>query len=157
MRSRKGKSNPADEDREYYVELHRQLNGESSLYLNPRSKDMMWEQTLNDADNIFSVFTVNGDYCGSMELQQSDSRTPEIGIDYFLIRISSNNLHSQHVFEKMGAIRIGEENSLFSRYVNTFEESAIKEIPDMEKFRELFKEDINERIYRYRLNPDTFL
>ena len=29
----------ADEDRNDYVELHRQLNGEMSLYLNPLSKD----------------------------------------------------------------------------------------------------------------------
>ncbi|MCM1190016.1 MAG: hypothetical protein NC541_12055, partial [bacterium] len=31
----------SDEDRKDYVELHRQLNGETSLYLNPRSKDMI--------------------------------------------------------------------------------------------------------------------
>ena len=123
----------ADEDRDDYVELHRQLNGETSLYLNPLSKDMMWEQILNNADSVFSLFTANGDYCGSIELQHSDSNTPEIGIDlleskrnqgiapkavrlfakkvyeirkveYFVIRISSKNLHSQHVFEKMGEI-----------------------------------------------------
>ncbi len=71
----------ADEDRSDYVELHRQLNGEKSLYLNPLSKDMMWEQILSNADSVFSLFTTNGDYCGSIELQQSDSNTPEIGID----------------------------------------------------------------------------
>ena len=27
------------------------------------------------------MFTADGDYCGSIELQQSDSNTPEIGID----------------------------------------------------------------------------
>ena len=112
----------SEEDRNDYVELHRQLNGETSLYLNPISKDMMWEQILNNADSVFSLFTANGDYCGSIELQHPDSHTPEIGIDlmedkrnkgiaskavrlfarrayairkvdYFLIRISSNNLH----------------------------------------------------------------
>ena len=40
-------------------------------------------------------------------------------IDYFLIRISSNNLHSQHVFEKMGAIKIGEEETAFSKLADT--------------------------------------
>ena len=40
----------ADEDRDNYVELHRQING---------------------------------DYCGSLELQNPDSDTPEIGIDLF--------------------------------------------------------------------------
>ncbi len=33
----------ANKDRSDYVELHRQLNGEKSLYLNSLSKDMMWE------------------------------------------------------------------------------------------------------------------
>lgn len=42
---------------------------------------MMWEQILNSADRVFSLFTVKGDYCGSIELQQPDSKTPEIGID----------------------------------------------------------------------------
>ena len=71
----------SDEDRKNYVELHRQLNGETSLYLNPLSKDMMWEQTLNHSESIFSLFTTDGDYCGSIELKHSDSNMPEIGID----------------------------------------------------------------------------
>lgn len=69
-----------DEDKGDYVELHRQLNGEPSLYLNPLSKDMTREQILNSADNVFSSFTVKGDYCRSIVLRQPDSNTPEIGI-----------------------------------------------------------------------------
>lgn len=61
--------NISDADRSDYVELHRQLNGEASLYLNPISKDMMCEQILNNADSIFSLFARQGDYCGSIELQ----------------------------------------------------------------------------------------
>jgi len=71
----------ANEDISDYVELHRQLNGKKSLYLNPLSKDMMWEQILSNAESVFSLFIANGDYCGSIELQQSDSNMPEIGID----------------------------------------------------------------------------
>lgn len=78
-------------------------------------------------------------------------------VDYFLIRISSNNLHSQHVFEKLGAIKIGEEKNDFLKFVDMFKETAIKDGHDLEKFRDLFGEDINEVIYRYRLNPNTFL
>lgn len=176
----------SDEDRNDYVELHRQLNGETSLYLRPISKDMMWEQILNNADNVFSLFTANGDYCGSIELQSSDSHTPEIGIDlvedkrskgiapkavrlfarrvyerrkvdYFLIRISSNNLHSQHVFEKMGAIRIGEDKSAFSKFIESFKETVEIEERELEKFRDLFEESNNEVVYCYRLDLSTFL
>ena len=151
-------------DRCDYVELHRQLNGEASLYLNPVSRDMMWEQILKNADSVFSLFTENGDYCESIELLQPDSNIPEIGIDllenkrnqgiapkavrlfagrvceirkidYFLIRISSNNSHSKYVFEKMGAIKIGEEETAFSRFVEEFSEIAEKEGQDLERYR----------------------
>lgn len=44
---------------------------------------MMWEQVLEGEDKVFSVFEINGDYCGSLELQNPDSDTPEIGIDLF--------------------------------------------------------------------------
>ena len=178
--------NISDTDRNDYIELHRQLNGEASLYLNPISKDMMWEQILNDADSVFSLFTVKGDYCGSIELQQPNSNTPEIGIDllknkrnqgiapkairlfarqvcelrkvdYFLISISSNNLHSKYVFEKMGAVKIGEEETDFSKFVERFRETAEKEGQDLEKLRHLFGDSVDEKVHRYRLNLNAFL
>ncbi|MCM1025932.1 MAG: GNAT family N-acetyltransferase [Roseburia sp.] len=173
----------SDEDRKDYVELHRQLNGETTLYLNPRSKDMMWEQTLNHSEGMFSVFIKKGDYCGSIELQDSDSNTPEIGIDlvenkrnrgiapravrliakkvceekqieYFLIRISSANLHSQHVFENLGAVKIGEEESSFSKFVKSFGEIAGKSEQDLASYKYLFGEDSDEIVYQYKLNPN---
>lgn len=176
----------SDADRNDYVELHRQLNGETSLYLNPITKDMMWEQILNNADSVFSLFAANGDYCGSIELQHPDSHTPEIGVDliedkrnkgiapkavrlfaktiyeirkvdYFLIRISSNNLHSQHVFEKMGVIKIGEEETAFSKFVEKFKDTAEQKEQDLEKFRDLFRESDDEVVYCYRLDWNTFL
>ncbi len=172
----------SDDDRKDYVELHRQLNGETSLYLNSLSKDMMWEQILSNADCVFSLFMTNGDYCGSIELQQPDSNTPEIGIellecmrnqgiapkavrlfaqkvyeirkvDYFLIRISSNNLHSRHVFEKMGAVKIREEETAFSRFVERFEKIVKKEGENLEKYSYLFEESDDEVVYCYRLDP----
>lgn len=172
----------ANEDRSNYVELHRQLNGETTLYLNPISRDMMWEQILSNADCVFSLFMANEDYCGSIELQQPDSNTPEIAIDllecmrnqgiapkavrlfakkvyeikkvdYFLIRISSNNLHSRHVFEKMGAVKFREEETAFSRFVERFEEIVKKEGEDLEKYSYFFGKSDNEVVYCYRLDP----
>lgn len=52
--------NISDADRSDYVELHRQLNGEASLYLNPISKDMMWEQILNNAGSVFRYLQEKG-------------------------------------------------------------------------------------------------
>ena len=33
-------------DRDEFVELQRQINGDGTFYLNPKCKDMMWEITL---------------------------------------------------------------------------------------------------------------
>lgn len=139
----------ADEDRGNYVELHRQLNGNETLFLNPYCKDMMWEQVLSGKDKVYSIFNNNGEYCGSMELQRPESDVPEIGIDlvegkrnkgiavkvvkllakiayqekpveYYLIRISSRNTHSKYVFEKMGAIPIGTAESTFKAFMTNF-------------------------------------
>lgn len=41
----------------------------------------MTKQEIFAADRVFSLFTAKGDYCGSIELQQSDSNTPEIVIN----------------------------------------------------------------------------
>ena len=178
--------NISDADRSDYIELRRQLNGQASLYLNPVSKDPMWEQTLKNADSVFSLFTKKWDYCGSIELQRPNSKTPEIGIDllknkrnqgialkavrlfarkvyevkkvdYFLIRISSKNHHSKYVVEKLGAAKIGEEKTDFSRVIEIFRKMAEEDGQDLDKFGHLFGESDNEIVYCYSLNPDTFL
>ncbi len=93
----------------------------------------MTKRKIFATDGEFTICAIaNEDRSDYVELQHSDSNTPEIGIDlleskrnkgiapkavrlfakkvceirmvdYFLIRISSNNLHSQHIFEKNGS------------------------------------------------------
>ena len=182
----------ADVDRENYVELHRQINGDSTLYLNPYCKDIMWEQALKGEDKVFSIFDSNGEYCGSVELQRPASDTPEIGIDllvskrnkgiapkvvkmlarrayedktveYYLIRVSSNNPHSRHVFEKIGAIPIGTEEGTFKVFMKSLGQVVDETKVDDElqsKLKKYFGEgdDVEEEIvYRYKLTPDLFL
>lgn len=182
----------ADEDHENYVELHRQLNGEDTLFLNPYCKDMMWEQVLSGKDKVYSVFDNNGEYCGSMELQRPESDIPEIGIDlveskrnmgiatkivkllakaaykekpveYYLIRISSRNPHSKHVFEKMGVLPIGTSESTFKTFMNSFK-STIGDVDIcgevQDKLRKYFDESTDseeEIVYEYKLVPEIFL
>lgn len=181
----------ADEDHDNYVELHRQLNGEETLFLNPVCKDIMWEHVLKGKDKSFSIFDSNGEYCGSMEMQNPDSFTPELGIDllenkrnkgiatkvikllakrlyedkpvdYYLIRVSSKNPHSRYVFEKMGAIPIGEEESTFKTFMRSFKDvvgdTDIGDVSD--KLKKYFDENENEEeeiVYRYKLVPELFL
>lgn len=61
----------AEEDRELYVELHRQTNGESTLFLNPYVKDIMWDGVMTGENKVYSIFDANSEYCGSMELPKA--------------------------------------------------------------------------------------
>ena len=57
----------------------------------------------------------------------------------------------------MGAIKIGEEETAFSKFVERFKGTAEKEEQDLEKFRDLFGESTDEVVYCYRLDLNTFL
>lgn len=140
-----------EEDYENYVELHRQINGEETLFSNPVCKDMMWEQVLHGKDKVYSIFDKKDEYCGSVEIQHPEKDYPELGIDllegkrnqgiatkviklvakrfyqekaveYFKIRISSRNPHSKHVFEKMGVIPIKTSESTFKTFMRDFKD-----------------------------------
>lgn len=182
----------SDEDRENYLELHRQINGEGTLFLNPVCKDMMWESVLIGKDKTFSIFDGNNEYCGSIELQHSDEEHPEIGIDllekkrnkgiatkvirlaakrayqdreveYFLIRISSRNLHSKHVFEKMGVIPIQTSESTFKVFMRDFKKTMGSTEVDTdleERLKSIFdnSDELEEEVvYEYKLVPELFL
>ncbi len=71
-----------------------------------------------------------------------------------MFRISSNNLHSQHVFEKTGAVKIGEEESAFSKFVGRFGKIAGEKGQDLEDYKHLLGESDDEVVYCYRLDPD---
>lgn len=178
----------ADEDRENYTELHRQIYGDKTLLLNEAGKDIMWDSTLHQASiNTYSIYEINGDYCGSVELHNYMNNTPEIGIEllenkrnqgiatksvkmliqkfcqerkveYFLIRIMSDNLHSKHVFEKMGAVQIGEEESLFVSLMGIVKEHAEKDHIDglQDIIKKYIDEDDGVRVLRYKLLPNVF-
>lgn len=179
-----------DEDRDDYVELHRQLNGNETLFLNPICKDMMWEQVLNGKDKIYSIFSKESEYCGSIELQKPETNTPEIGIDllenkrnqgigprtvkifakafyevskvdYFLIRISSRNTHSKHVFEKMGVIPLRTTEGVFKTFMKDFkgrisDTASVDEIEEnlMRFWGENAESAEEESVYEYKLTPE---
>ncbi len=181
----------SDDDRDSYVELHRQLSGESTLFLNPHCKDMMWEQVVGvNEDIVYSIYDNNGEYFGSIELQNYDSDTPEIGIDllegkrnkgiapevvklfarrtyaerkveYFLIRISSKNKHSKHVFEKMGVVFIGTTESPFDVIMRNCK-NVLEKMNSNASVQDEFEKYIcidseKEVIYEYKLIPELFL
>lgn len=178
----------SDEDRDNYVALHRQINGDSTLFLNEAVKDIMWEGALQvKSTKTYTIYKINGNYCGNVELQKYMSNTPEIGVEllenkrnqgiaakavkllvqkfceerkveYFLIRIMSNNLHSKHVFEKMGAVLIEEEESIFVSIMDKFKNHADEKHNDelLEIVQNCMKEDDGIHVLKYKLSPEVF-
>lgn len=157
----------ADEDRYNYTELHRQTNGDTTLFLNDAVKDLMWDSAVNHQKNkSFPIYDFNGEYCGNIEIQNYQSNTPEMGIDllenkrnqgiavktvkmltkqfckehnvdYFLIRIMENNPHSIHVFEKMGAMPIGTEENIVDSIIDEINYETDENYAD--KIQEIIK------------------
>ncbi len=81
----------------------------------------------------------------------------EQAVNYFLIRISSRNPHSKHVFEKMGAVLIGEGSSLFREFINQLNDEGLN-LPteSQDIIQKCFNEEDDEVIYKYKLLPDVF-
>ncbi len=173
----------AEYDRPDYVELQRQINGDNTLFLNPISKDMMWDSVLAD-ESLYIIIDDSMQFCGSMELQ-GKSRTPEIGIsilekyrnrgiaqnavqllmtltfnpeniDYYVLRIEEGNSHSRHVFEKMGAVFLGEDLSTAEK----FKESLNKDDWAEKQVDEILSIYINRegdsKVVKYKINPELF-
>lgn len=122
-------------------------------------------------------------YLGNIVLRDLESRTPELGIDvmkkhqrkgmaydtlrmfmkwasetysdieYFFVRICSDNLASLNLFQKLGAIKIGEEPSEYQAFLNQFKERVGKEEYEKVKKKNPDMEDIAERRYiaQYKL------
>ena len=168
-----------ENDRAAYVELQRQISGESSLFTNPLSKDTMWKASLSD-EGLYIILNEEMVLCGSVELS-SHSRTPEIGIsileafrnkgiagnavsllmeltydpltiDYYIARIERDNSHSRHVFEKMGAELMGDDLSTLEEFDEFLhEKDLVKGKDDLAGLFAIFHS--NHAVVKYKLTP----
>ena len=146
--------------------------------------EYVWEKLPEDDAIYISVFLkTDNSYVGNITMQNLSSETPEIGMDvllkyrrneiayetipmfakrvlelraveYFMVRIYSDNESSKKLFEKLGATQIGKEPSEFMEVLSQmkkklkeeYEEFLIRN-PDVEKIA-------NERdIMQYRYIP----
>ncbi|MBQ3161612.1 MAG: hypothetical protein IJC04_05740 [Oscillospiraceae bacterium] len=71
----------AEEDREIYCELSKQVSENPELYYEHISKKSIWSTVLYMSDKNYSIFDRDGDYCGNVSLQRPESKEPEIGVD----------------------------------------------------------------------------
>ena len=70
-------------------------------------------------------------------------------VDYFLVRFFSDNFISQKMFEKIGAVKIGEEGKEYAELVYKIMQEMGKE-----KFEETIKQDFEKTqqfIIRYKI------
>lgn len=144
----------AEEDREIYCELCKQVSENPELYYEHISKDSIWSTVLYMSDKNYSIFDKDGDYCGNVSLQRPESAEPEIGVDLmegkrnkgiavrvirmlakktyeesgyksFTIRALEKNTHSRHMIEKLGAVLVKKENP-YSRMIDNLLKSVEK-------------------------------
>ena len=180
-----------ERDRNNYEILRRQVADSQVYYDNRKIADMLWEQVLDGKDETYVIFNEDDIFCGTIVLQNPTHETPEIGIDlleeyrnqgiaskavrllvenehkrckheYYLVRISSKNSHSSHVFEKMGAILIGEEESIYKAMIRKLE--SIRDGLTEEKGKyatqnliSFYEKKADDVIYRYKLIPECIL
>ena len=172
-----------DADRANYEELLRQTDGNDSL-----PSDEKWDKLMTgEAECYFSIFDEHGEYCGCIEFQNCRSKTPEIGltlleckrnrgiaakvvkllvqkacseqeIEYFEVKIKAEKSHSRHVFEKMGAVKIGEEEYALTKLrgmLNDHELELVRKALDLSK-AESADEELTKAVYLYKLSPEVF-
>ena len=116
--------------------------------------EFVWKKLREDDAIYVSVFLRDDNlYVGNIALRQWSSATPEIGMDvllkyrrqgiayetiplfakrilgiksmeYFLVRIYSDNEPSRKLFEKLGAVQIGKEPSEFAEVLEQLKEKS---------------------------------
>ena len=133
--------------------------------------EKQWEQrSEEDAIYISVILKATKQYVGNIVLRELESTTPEVGIDivekyqrqgiaydtlqlflrriknisrieYFLVRIYSDNEPSRKLFQKLGAVKIGNEPSEYQVFLDQMKERMTeeeyeeikRENPDMER------------------------
>lgn len=142
----------AEEDKEIYCELCKQVSENPQWYFDHISKKSLWSTVLYMSDKNYSIFDRDGDYCGNVSLQRPESAEPEIGVDLleekrnkgiaaraikmlaqkaceengyesFTIRALEKNTHSRHMIEKLGAVLVKKENP-YRRMIDKLKKSA---------------------------------
>lgn len=133
--------------------------------------EKQWEQrSEEDAIYISVILKATKQYVGNIVLRELESTTPEVGIDivekyqrqgiaydalqlffkkikcickidYFFVRIYSENEPSRKLFQKLGAVKIGNEPSEYQLFLDQMKERMTeeeyeeikRENPDMER------------------------
>lgn len=179
-------------EKDNYMKAMFPENSTSSFYRYVENRELFWKTIRNLKERDYSIYNPEGEYCGNIELKHYDTATPEIGIEllesqrnkgiagraikmlarkyyqesegveHFVLRVSSNNPHSRHMIEKLGAEFVCEEETLVQCSLRLLKEKMGEEaFPKMEEAYKLEyglgAEEQEKVVYRYRLMPEAFL
>lgn len=133
--------------------------------------DVLWDSVIHGNDLTFMIFDNKNDFCGKVSLYNPENDHPEIGIEllrdyrnqgiakravrllineaqknvkkqYYLVRISIENKHSRHVFEKMGAVLDNTEDSTYKNALESLRE--ILKVTNDGKTKQLLEDMVSE-------------
>ncbi len=174
----------AEEDKENYLKLREQvlklINGIRT------SDEVAWKLVYEYTTGNYSVFDINGEYCGNACFHNPDAETPEIGIEllehkrnmgigprsvkllaqtyyadkpveYFVLRARRKNTHSRHMMEKLGCIYEGLQGCTTDEFFARIEKNLGKPLSDEFKDNFIRSHDEGEDILIYKYYPDAFL
>lgn len=157
-----------ERDKENFMNLYLDTSSIPKAYEQSDFFEYTWEHSLNDDNLNLSLFAKGSDiYLGNLMLKNISANRPEIGIDIvreyrnrgigydavkllmsramevsgrtdFEVRIYSDNEPSKRLFEKLGAIEIGQEDSEFISAMRAMEAAIGKE--KMSQFTESYKD-----------------
>lgn len=147
--------------------------------------EFIWKKLPKDDAIYVSIFlSTDNTYVGNITMKHLSSDTPELGIDvlqqfqrrgiayetipmfakrvlelkkveYFMVRVYSDNVASTKLFEKLGVVKLGKEQSEFAEVLAKVKEKLNDEYEDF-LIRNPYVEDFaNENcILQYRYLPD---
>ena len=171
----------SEEDRSNYLELNAQIEGDSIILR--KHSDCIWESVMEDTTKFFSIYDYQGEFCGIIELQKPNTTTPRIGIsiienrrnmgitpsvvpmfmqkvskihnvEYFVIQIAKSNSHSRHVFEKLGAELISEQESNIIKAMKKMLELSGGDKEIYKEYQTALEEEDHICVYKLNLTDD---
>lgn len=172
---------PMETDREDYLKLCVEIFCMPNIYEDEQFKEILWQAVLKENLAVFIINKTNNEFCGYVVLKNYISDTPEIGIDllkkyqnkgigyrmvkllmettykihkvkYFIVRIYSDNLHSQNLYKKFGAVPLGREDSEYVTLLNSIK-NYMKDDEINKLFEKYSPQCITENyIIRYRID-----
>lgn len=175
---------PCEEYKDGYFELCKETYVIKEQLEDEDYRRVSWEILFKVGVLLFIIEKTTNNFCGYVQLKHIDSDQPEIGIELlkkyqhqgigyrtirlmlnkaqqvhpvssYKIKIYNDNISSQKLFEKLGAERIGEEESEIVKFMREakeiFKEKAVK---DFSSVYNDFTEEKSQIVYVYKLSSD---